>query len=316
MNITLITPGSAQTISGNRITALRIGRILKQLGHRLAIQEQYDDKPCDLMIALHALRSFESIKKFKDKYPDLPLIVVLTGTDLYHYIHTDSNAQQSLELATRLVVLQERALDELEKRFHIKTRVIYQSATRMRRKAARSADEFKVCVIANLRPEKDPLRTAIAARKLPASSRVKVVHIGRALDARLEKAALAEIERNPRYCWPGELSHREARLLLASSHLLSITSRMEGSSNALCEALASSVPVVASKIPGLVGTLGEDYPGYFPAGDTRALTRLLWRAESEAEFYRQLEEHCARRAPLVDPLRERDCWQRLIQELS
>src|SRR5581483_2410444 len=89
--------------------------------------------------------------------------------------------------------------------------------------------------------------------------------------------------------------HDQTRRLVAGSHLLAITSLMEGSSNALCEALAqpSPTPVVASRIGGLVGTLGAGYPGYFPVEDTAALTRLLWRAESDPAFYAALEAGCA-----------------------
>jgi glycosyltransferase involved in cell wall biosynthesis len=90
---------------------------------------------------------------------------------------------------------------------------------------------------------------------------------------------------------------------------------MEGSSNVLSEALASSVPVIASRIPGLMGTLGEHYPGYFTAGDTRALARLMRRAESDSRFYETLKARCARAKHLVSPDRERRAWRKLLKEL-
>jgi glycosyltransferase involved in cell wall biosynthesis len=114
----------------------------------------------------------------------------------------------------------------------------------------------------------------------------------------------------------GELPYRKTRRILADSHLLSLTSVMEGSSNALSEALASSVPVIASKIPGLIGTLGNDYPGYFQTGDTRGLGHLLYRAETDSDFYQSLSNHCERLAPLIDPAREQASWRDLLQELS
>lgn len=95
-----------------------------------------------------------------------------------------------------------------------------------------------------------------------------------------------------------------------------LTSRMEGSADVLSEAIASSVPVVSSKIPGLIGTLGENYPGYFLVGDTRALAALLRRAESDSTFYRRLKTHCARLRSLVQPERERTAWKDLLSELS
>ena len=79
---------------------------------------------------------------------------------------------------------------------------------------------------------------------------------------------------------------------------------MEGSSNALCEALAQptpTAPVVATRIGGLVGTLGDDYPGYFPVEDTAALTRLLWRAESDGAFYATLHPAAPEPLPWSSP---------------
>lgn len=315
VKILLITPALPHARNGNSVTALRWKRILAGLGHTAVLKSRYGGEPCDLMIALHALRSAESIRSFHEAHPTLPLLVTLTGTDLYRDIHTRSKAQESLELATRLIVLQTMALRELPKRFHEKTRVIYQSAAKLSGKPPRASNnDFQICVIGHLRPEKDPMRTAMAARRLPPSSRIRVIHVGRALSKEMEKSARAQTSANPRYRWLGELPHWAARRVLASSHLLSLTSRMEGSSNVLSEAIASSVPTVTTKIPGLVGTLGENYPGYFPVGDTRALADLLYRAETDPAFYRKLRAHCARLSPLVSPGRERAEWRKILAE--
>lgn len=90
---------------------------------------------------------------------------------------------------------------------------------------------------------------------------------------------------------------------------------MEGSANVLSEAIASSVPVVASKIPGLIGTLGKNYPGYFPVGDTRRLARLLYKTETNHPFYRRLKACGRRLLPLSSPTRERSAWRKLLNEL-
>ncbi len=298
------------------MTAVRWAGILKRLGHRVSVEQTYKGRSCDVLVALHALRSHDSIREYHEKFPDLPLVVVLTGTDLYRDIHRDSRARESLELASHLIVLQKKGLEEIPKRLHRKTRAIYQSATRVNGKASNARKIFKVCVVGHLRPEKDPFRTAMAARRLPASSRVRVTHIGRALSEDMKTRAKREVERNPRYDWVGELPHWKARKVLAQSHLMALSSKMEGSSNVLSEAIASSVPVVASKITGLMGTLGDNYPGYFPVGDTRALTRLLVKAESEPSFYRKLKKHCTRLSSLVDPKSEVESWRKLLLELK
>lgn len=267
------------------------------------------------MIALHARRSAESIRRFHELHPESPLVVVLTGTDLYRDIRVNSKARESLEVATCLVVLQSMALNELPARLHGKTRVIYQSAPRMNGRVS-NRNGFKVCVIGHLRSEKDPMRTALAVRRLPPSSRITVVHIGRALQEQLGRRAARENRTNPRYRWVGELPNRKARRVLANSHLLSLTSRIEGSSNVLSEAVASSIPVVAARIPGLMGTLGRDYPGYFSVGDTAGLTRLLHRAESDPVFYRKLKSHCKRLYSLISPERERASLKALLREAT
>lgn len=123
----MITPAPPRSRKGNRVTALRWARILRELGHRVLVQQAYGGERCDLMVALHARRSYVSIKRFREKYPDLPLILALTGTDLYSDIHTDSSAQESLEMATRFIVLQAMGIDELPVRLRVKASVIYQS---------------------------------------------------------------------------------------------------------------------------------------------------------------------------------------------
>ncbi len=316
MNIQLITPAPLKINNGNKITAVRWAGILKKLGHRVRVAQTYDGKRCDVLIALHARRSYDSIRRFHDSHPDLPLVVVLTGTDVYRDIHEDPQAQRSLELATKLVALQKMALRELAKRFHKKTEIIYQSAETVRAKTPSRSGIFKVCVVSHLREEKDPLRTAYAAQKLPDDSRIQVTHIGQALDENLRHEAAQEAARNPRYRWIGQRSHRKTRERLAQSDLVCITSKMEGSSNVLSEALASGVPVLASKISGLMGTLGNRFAGYFPVGNTEKLSRLLLRAERDRVFYRSLKRHCQQIAHLVEPKRELDAWRRLLKVIA
>ena len=91
---------------------------------------------------------------------------------------------------------------------------------------------------------------------------------------------------------------------------------MEGGANVVCEALACSVPVLSTRIPGSIGILGENYPGYFPVGGTRALADLLQRAESDKEFYATLQARCKDLKPLVSPTRERRSWESLLRVAS
>jgi len=91
---------------------------------------------------------------------------------------------------------------------------------------------------------------------------------------------------------------------------------MEGSCNAVCEALTLGVPVIASHISGLIGTLGDDYPGYFPVEDEDTLASVLRRAETDLAFYEDLRLRCRDAAHLLAPEREREAWRVLLEEVS
>src|SRR6267378_1723590 len=127
MRIGIVTPAPPNSRSGNRITAVRWAKILRRLGNRVSILQTYDSKPYDLLVALHARKSHSSIINFRQQHPVAPIIVALTGTDLYRDIRINHLAQESLDIATRIVVLQPKAVEELRPSRRKKTRVIYQS---------------------------------------------------------------------------------------------------------------------------------------------------------------------------------------------
>jgi glycosyltransferase involved in cell wall biosynthesis len=116
-----------------------------------------------------------------------------------------------------------------------------------------------------------------------------VLHVGKALSADMATQARAEMASNPRYQWLGEKPRWQALRLLARSHLLVLSSYSEGGANVISEALAVQVPIVASRIAGSTGLLGDEYPGYFAVEDTAALAALLTRAETDHGFYATLK---------------------------
>jgi putative glycosyltransferase (TIGR04348 family) len=316
LEVSLVTPARRGARSGNRVTAERWARILRGLGHRVRVESTVGSERADVLVALHARRSAAAIRRFRARSPHAPIVLALTGTDVYGDLGRSTVARRSLDLATRLVVLQPLAIEAVPAAYRPAVRVIHQSVAKPARKPHPEASFFQVCVLGHLRRIKDPFRAAKATRRLPPSSTIKVLHAGRALTASMAERAREEMRRNPRYRWLGDMSHDHALHLLARSRLLVLTSRAEGGANVVSEALAWGVPVVASKIPGTVGLLGEDYPGYFEVGDTRALATLLDRAETEPEFLEALQAACARRTWLVDPVLERRAWRALLQELT
>ncbi len=300
MRIALVTPAGAGTRNGNRHTALRWATFLRGAGHKVNVAVQWSpEAPADAMLALHARRSYGSIKAFpREKL----LVLALTGTDVYRDIHDSAEAQESLELAQRLIVLQPRAADELPKRLRNKARVVVQSSsTTLRQDPVKSG--FRACVIGHLRAEKDPMRTLAALSHISIQD-VEVIHLGAPLDADLEKEAMAGMRGEPRYRWLGSVPHARALAWLASSHAMVISSRMEGGANVVCEALRIGVPVLASRISGNVGLLGAGYAGYFPLEDERALARLMQRAATDRDFYFNLKKQVSSLRPMVSPGRE------------
>ena len=136
------------------------------------------------------------------------------------------------------------------------------------------------------------------------------------MNAREEYRAQREVNLNPRYRWLGEVPPSRVREVLSQSRLFVISSRMEGGANALGEAIVAGLPVLASRIPGSVGILGDDYPGYFEVGDTAELARLMIKCETNPEFLSALNKRCSQIIRLFDPDREKASWARLIDELT
>jgi len=315
MKIILITPYGRENSNGNWHTAARWQGFLRDAGHTVRVQVEWDEKPADLMIALHARRSAASINAFATRHPSRPLIVTLTGTDLYRDIHNDESAITSLEQAHRIVVLQDKGIAELSPSAAAKTRVIYQSAPDIPHKAEKMG-AFNVLVIGHLREEKDPFRPALASAYLAEHSRTQITHLGRALSKEMADLAYRAEQRLPRWHWQGETRHEKVMEKLASAHLLVVSSVMEGGANVICEALAANVPVIASDIPGNIGMLGDDYQGYFPVGDERQLARLISMAEHDPDFYAGLVAQCRDRRHLMKPAREASSLRQLVGEFE
>ena len=311
MRIALITPAPPGSRYGNRHTALRWAALLRELGHRVRVKNTWDGGSADAMIALHARKSHAAIAGFAAARPGCPLIVALTGTDLYRDIREDPLAQQSLALASRLVVLQPLGVKELAPALRRKTHVVYQS-TRPIRRLPPLTRSFEICVSGHLREEKDPFRAAAALALLPQPSRLRVTHIGGAMNAVMQREARDWMVREPRYHWLGEVPGWKASRILGRSRVMVISSRLEGGANVVSEAINAGVPVIASRIPGNAGLLGSDYPGYYPVENQKALARLIVLAETDAGFLARLEAACIARRPLITRDAEKAVLQRLF----
>ena len=220
LNISVITSAAKRSRSGNRTTAVRWARILESLGHSTTIDEAWpgavQPETTDILIAIHAWRSAASVAAFRARHPSRPLVVLMSGTDIYRFQHSHAKETiASIAAADRLVGLHDAVADDLPPRFRSKLRVIHQSALPLPAPRNPSRRSFDVCVIGHLRDEKDPFRAAYAARSVPDASRLRIIHLGKPHDAAYGRKARIEMAANPRYVWRGEVPRWQVRRTLA-----------------------------------------------------------------------------------------------------
>ena len=317
MKIHLATPAKKNSKSGNRTSALRWAAMLRDRGHVVHVDTNYSDEPTDLLIALHAWRSAAAIDRYRQLHPTQALIVALGGTDVNGFLKSDPETTlRSIHAADALVGLHDLIADELPADQRKKIHVIRQSALPLSAPRHPGSRHFDVCVIGHLRKEKDPFRTALAARLTPDTSRLRVNHLGKAHDQTWAKKAKQEMSENPRYRWKGEVAGWQVRREFTHTQLMVISSIQEGGANVVSEAIVAGVPVIASDIAGNIGLLGADYPGYYPVGDEQALAELLHRAETNSTFMASLEKYGQRLAPLFNPAHEALAWAKLVASLN
>ena len=334
--VLIISPALANANNGNWQTAWRWSRMLAPNFQPFIAQHWSNEggrgeaprgQPFEAMLALHARRSADSIAawaKARGAASDAKgLGVILTGTDLYRDIQTDTVARRSLAQARCLVVLQERGPAALPADARQKARVIFQSTT-SRQTLAKSPERLRAVMVGHLRDEKSPQTLFEAARLLKGYPDILIDHIGDPLDEALGEQARATALACPNYRWLGGLAHETTRGRIQRAHVLIHASKMEGGAHVVMEAVCSGTPVLASRIDGNVGMLGANYPGYFELGNAKALSALLVRlrkcqltagTDLEDTFLTQLQTHCAERAPLFDPLAEQEALISLVNEL-
>lgn len=318
LRVVIVSPALADANNGNWQTARRWQQLLS--AHSARIVRQWPDAQAgddDVMLALHARRSADAVQAWHARHGQRGLGLVLTGTDLYRDIAHDPQAQRSLALAHSLVVLQGLGVRSLPNAHQAKARVIFQS-TGTRQTLPKTTRHLRVVMVGHLREEKDPLTLMAAARLLPPDAGVLIDHIGAALDPALGQAAEATQAQCLHYRWLGALPHAQTLQRIQRAHLLVHCSRMEGGAHVLMEAVCGGTPVLASRIDGNVGLLGEDYAGFFEPGDAQALAHFLQACRTPQDVHSlvaHLRHQCALRAPLFEPQAERAALHRWVQDL-
>ncbi len=316
LRIVIVTPALADANNGNWRTAQRWSRMLST-GYRVRLATTWDGGDDDAMIALHARRSASSVAAWKRRRPDAPLVVALTGTDLYgidldgEVDDDDAGARRAIDAADRLVVLNAIGARVLPPALRPRVDVVLQSCA-ARRPLPKSSRTLTLLTVGHLRAEKSPETLFGAVRALTGRPRLRFDHLGAALDADLGAEATALAAECPRYRWLGARPHADARARIQRAHVLVHPSRMEGGAHVVIEAIRSGTAVVASRIDGNVGLLGDDYAGYFPVGDADALAALIARLDDDPAMLSLLERQCAALDPLFEPAREAAALHALV----
>jgi len=312
--ILIVTPYAREANNGNWRTAARWARLLRDR-FQVILQTSGDPlRDVDVLIALHARRSGEILVRWRETFGPRPAILVLTGTDLYRDVpHGDAVARESLDIADALIVLQEHGVRDLPRRHRAKAHVVYQSA-RALPPVPKTTRRLHCLFVGHLREEKDPL-TAIRAMQLfdPADA-VDLTLIGGARDPACGRAVRAGMRGCANVRAVDARPHGWTRQAIKRSHVLIVPSTMEGGANVIVEAIRAGTPVLASRVPGNVGMLGEDYAGYFGVGRPRELARLIGRCREDADFLPLLARQCRRRDNLFRPERERAALLRVIRD--
>ena len=318
--IAIVSPYLAEANNGNWRTAQRWRRLIGNTARAIvtAAWPNDDGTAPDLLLALHARRSHASIAAFRAAHPQRPLIVALTGTDVYRDLSLDNAdgaaTRASLDLADALIVLQEDAIRHVPQAHRRKTHVIHQSAPVLR-PAVKPAGRLHCVAVGHLRPEKSPETVFALAERLRPGEHIHLTHIGAPLDDALAARARALAARHPQYRYAGPLPHGLARAQMKHAHLLIHPSIMEGGANVIVEAITAGTPVLASRISGNIGMLGADYPGYFPVGDAAALYALLTECLTRPNLLTQLHTACRARLPLFSPDAERHHLLELLRAM-
>jgi putative glycosyltransferase (TIGR04348 family) len=320
-SICIISPALAVANNGNWQTAKRWQAMLS--GHyRVEIMQSWNGEPYDAMLALHARHSADDIARWAAVRPDKPLVLALTGTDLYRDIAVDPQAQQSLQMAQRLIVLQELGPRSLPDAFRSKCSVVFQSTPR-RPSVQKSTQELRAVMVGHLRAEKSPQTYFAAARALAHRPDIVLEHIGGVLDPVLGEEAHQLAVEVPNYRYLGELSHEQTLEHIARAHVLVHPSQLEGGAHVVMEAVMCGTPVLASRIDGNVGMLGFDYAGYFDFGHADQLTQALIACRDSQNpapnqglsKLNQLARQCKLRSPLFEPETEKTSLLKLFDTL-
>jgi len=323
--VLITTPYPVDSTRGNSVSARRIAGILVAAGHSAEVRLAGDtaDAKAGMLLALHARKSAPAIAAFRALCPRKPFVALLTGSDLHIDLPLGgkhaAEVRATMRDADLLVIAQEGSRAEVPEEFKGKVRLVPKSVDipLPPYSPPDRCDGLIVVIAAHIRPLKDPFRAADAARLLDEESgyRIRIAHYGEVVEEEMRTRLEWENLSGPRYHWYGPVSREAMVAHLAHCHVHLNTSLMEGGANSIAEAIQIGVPVVATRIPGNTGMLGDDYAGYFEPEDSLGLAEVLERCARDNLYLADLAAQVRARAPIFTRDAERAGWLAVIREV-
>lgn len=312
MSIIISSAYSLDSQKGNSITARRISSLLGKAGQnaRAICDEQLP--ACDTLIALHATKTLHHSRRFKRDNPQGNLIIYLTGTDLYRELPAGNpDFFEALELADYLVVSQSISLSSIPVIYQHKARVVTASVELPEITSIATPPQPSLALVGHLRAVKNPFLLTHALALLPDLD-IHAYSIGESREEEMSATARKWEQREERYRWLGNLPHSDALGWMQQVTATLNTSHLEGGANSIAESIVLGTPVLASRIEGNLGMLGDDYAGYFTPNSPTELANLIHRTVTDPAFLAQLQQQVKARQANFSTEQETAGWLTII----
>ncbi|GIM46809.1 glycosyl transferase [Collibacillus ludicampi] len=278
MNVLLILPPGQPASGGNVTYSHRLKRGLAPRGIRIHIVNadqvtENDFAQADLVHVYNAYRTGCRV------LPDLkrlhkPMILTITGTDVNEYFYQADTHEMMLDVlhyASRIIVLTHSARNELiEALPEVAGKAVVinlgvdlpQGSTKSREEYGFGQDDFIFLLPAGIRPVKDPLFAyeplSSIHKEFP---QIRFVLAGPRMDEKLFSLLETKLAESEWMKYLGEVPHEEMPALMKVSDVVMNTSKSEGLSHALLEAMSLRKPVLASHVPGNIDLIEDGKNG-------------------------------------------------------
>lgn len=291
MNIALLASGTNP--SGNFTRAMRIQRHLQADGHEVVFINSNDEQSAhtalnaghfDSAIGIHLLSAGKILIQ-----TSIPFIIAIGGTDI------NVHAQNSASLALIKTVIQQARFcicphqagkdavialcpEEKEKVIIIPHGIeVFPSQYDVRSALSLSADDHLLFLPSGIRDVKDPLFAIPVLQKWHAEDpHVHLVIAGNPLNALLVEQLKQITKQENGIHYLGTLSREDTHAAMQQADIVLNTSKSEGLSNALLEAMMLGTPILARSVTGNTSVIRHQENGFLFEDENELRTWAQW----------------------------------------